>query len=330
MKKILIVKVGAFGDVVMSLFMLEALKQCYPEATIDWICGKKVAPFLSSLDKIDRLITVDEEALLRGKKLQQMCQVLRSISHLGIQRYDLAIVAHRDSRYRLLLGGARCREVRWMGDETRYAFSKGLYHGLAYQRVVESSYRKLIFPHFEVSKWPLERDREAPIVLAPGGNPKVEPGKQFRMWPLISYRCLAEKLIEAGWTVAIVGSKTDGWMSPSFSTLNVIDLIGKTTELELLSLFQSAGCVVTHDSGPMHLAAIAKVPLVALFGPTTPSEKLPPQAPWIHCLWGGNTLSCRPCYDGKNYAVCSLPRCMHSISVDQVFETILNHHSLVS
>ncbi|MGH7838029.1 MAG: glycosyltransferase family 9 protein, partial [Candidatus Binataceae bacterium] len=98
---------------------------------------------------------------------------------------------------------------------------------------------------------------------------------------------------------------------------NVLDLVGQTSLLDLLAIYGVSDGVITHDSGPLHLAILARAPTVALFGPTLPNHFVPKGMP-VTVLWGGDDLACRPCFDGKAYAPCRDNRCIKQISVAQV------------
>lgn len=65
MKKILVVKIGAIGDVVMALPMLQYLKNQKKTTHITWICGNSSAPLLHKLSLIDDIIVVDEHKIFR-------------------------------------------------------------------------------------------------------------------------------------------------------------------------------------------------------------------------------------------------------------------------
>ena len=115
---------------------------------------------------------------------------------------------------------------------------------------------------------------------------------------------------------------SDKWVSAAFRKLSVVDLVGKTTVTDLVSVYNCCDAVVTHDSGPMHLAALAGAPLVALFGPTDPSWFAPRQKK-VKVLWGGSDLACRPCYDGRGYTQCMDNRCIQEISVEMVIDELM-------
>jgi heptosyltransferase-2 len=159
------------------------------------------------------------------------------------------------------------------------------------------------------------------VALAPGGAKNILRDDALRRWPIGHYVRLAELLLKEGKEVLLTGGPSDDWVRESFKDLKARDLVGRTDLTDLVALYGQCQVVVTHDSGPMHLAALAGTPVVGLFGPTRPDEKVPPDGP-IHVLWGGEHLTCRPCYDGKNYADCLNNECMKSIGPERVLQEV--------
>ena len=104
--------------------------------------------------------------------------------------------------------------------------------------------------------------------------------------------------------------------------LPVTDLIGTLTLPQTLALLDSGTLLVTHDTGPLHLAGITSAAIVALFGPTDPRGRLP-QRPGTIALWGGESLPCRPCYDGHTFAACPRNDCIRQLTPDLVLIEIL-------
>lgn len=102
----------------------------------------------------------------------------------------------------------------------------------------------------------------------------------------------------------------------------VFNLAGKSTLLELLILLENSDLVVSVDSGIMHLAAWAGVPLVGLFGPETPSLYAPRSKNAI-VLWAN--LPCSPCLSVAvdKITLCEDNQCMKKITVGQVYSACL-------
>ena len=160
------------------------------------------------------------------------------------------------------------------------------------------------------------------VALAPGGARNILRDDALRRWPVENYALLAGKFLKEGYQVLLTGSHQDDWVRVPFEKLAVTDLVGQTSLTDLMALFGRCRLVVTHDSGPLHLAVASGTPTIALFGPTNPGEKIPSSGK-TKVLWGGEHLACRPCYDGRNYWDCHDNQCLKSLGVDRVFREAL-------
>jgi heptosyltransferase II len=90
---------------------------------------------------------------------------------------------------------------------------------------------------------------------------------------------------------------------------------------QVISACSASDAVITHDTGPMHLAGLSDACLVGLFGPTDPAMFLP-RRPSSVGLWGGQGFACRPCYDGTNFAPCQFNGCMHQVTPQMVLREL--------
>jgi heptosyltransferase II len=329
MTRVLIVKIGAIGDVVMALAAVEALRARGP-CRITWVAGRGVAPLLRQVPGIDEIVSVDDRELLMGGIAAKAGVILSVWRRLLLRRFDLILVAHPDPRYRLISLVARGGTWRSFSLDRPLFPVPGRHHVDEYVRLAtgdEGASQPL--SRLPTISPPLRDDLAAvlgpPLVvaLAPGGAKNLLSDDAQRRWPLPGYRRVAERLLEGGITVAVTGGESDSWVRDAFDGLPVIDLIGRTGLLDLVAVFVACDAVVTHDSGPLHLAGLAGTPAVALFGPTNPAEKVPRHEKTV-ILWGGEDLPCRPCYDGKFYTPCSTPRCMKEISPEQVYAAVLS------
>ena len=96
----------------------------------------------------------------------------------------------------------------------------------------------------------------------------------------------------------------------------VINLAKKTTLRELMALIASCSVILSNDSGPMHIAAALKTPLVALFGSTNEVKT----GPYKHGKIIHKHVKCSPCYK----KICPIDfRCMTQIEVDEVYKAVL-------
>ncbi|HEV3240816.1 MAG TPA: lipopolysaccharide heptosyltransferase II [Casimicrobiaceae bacterium] len=153
-------------------------------------------------------------------------------------------------------------------------------------------------------------------ILCPGAE--YGPAKR---WPTEHFVALAQRLLDDGYAVWLLGSPNDQVAATPIATAlpGVRDLTGRTdlgTAIDLLSL---AAVVVSNDSGLMHAAAAVGRPLVALFGSSSPVYT-PPLAPSAYIA--KIDIACSPCFQRE----CPLGhfKCMRELSVDVVYDLARN------
>lgn len=331
----LIVKLAAIGDVAMALPMVTALRAQCPGCRIAWLCGASARPLLACVGAIDELIVADDRALLSGSRRKQIAATLAIWRRLAGRRFDLVLTAHADPRYRRLTLPVRAKVRRSLAvGAGKRGIVPGRYHGDEYVRLVtghdDYHAQTLPTPALEAALSPqlrlllAARNRAGrPLVaLAPGGARNAARDNPLRRWPLARYAALASLLDRHGFAVALVGADSDAWTRAAFAGLPTIDLIAGTSLPELIALFRTCAAVVTHDSGPLHLARLAGAPRVALFGPTDPAAFMGDRQRAL-VLWPGKDLPCAPCYDGRDFAACADNVCMQRITPQAVLDAVL-------
>lgn len=319
----LIVKLGAIGDVVMALPAVKLFKE-RTGAEIHWMCGRTVAPLLRQFPFIDRLVEVNEKALLGRSPLASVGEIIRVWTKLAGRRYDTCAVLYYDWRYRLLVVPVQKKRLVTLSrvDRARRLLP-GRYHGDEYARILlgEDGLRPdrlgPVRPSARQPAAPLPRGIPKRIALVPGGTRNALRDSPQRRWPISYYIELSTALVARGYEVVLAGGPDDTWASQAFAGLPVKDFIGRLSLAESIALFDSCDLVISHDTGPYHLATLSSAAILALFGPVNPAERVPDR-PALRVLWGGESLACRPCYDDREFALCSDNRCMKEISPGMV------------
>ena len=333
---ILIVKIGAIGDVVMALSAVDEINSRWPEASITWVCGKSVESLLKCVPSIKTILTVNETNLFGGIK-EAFLSLLKIRRVLAGKSFDYVLIGHSDKRYHYFCFflGVRTKKMVGFGkwSRGRIAPVPGRYHGDEYRRMITqiddwqmkgATFPKVLIPPLsEKLKLMLSSSQGKMVALAPGGARNFLADDHVRRWPIENYVSLARGLKDRNLRVLLIGDKSDCWIRPFFSEIEVVDLVGSTSLTELLSTLTRMSAVITHDSGILHLALLLNKPIVALFGPTDPSGRIPRnfQSP-IKVLWPGKSLPCCPCYDGKFFSNCGKNLCLEMISVADVLENI--------
>lgn len=159
-------------------------------------------------------------------------------------------------------------------------------------------------------------------------NPNASELMPLRKWPLTHYAGLAERLLEdpdiALLITGVAAERADArFIQAQAGAERVIDLTGFTRLAELPLLYTLCDMLVTNDSGPAHFAAPTGIHTLVLFGPETPAlyGALNPNASFVF-----KGLACSPCVSAANHrkSPCTDNQCMKQISVDEVYEKVLN------
>jgi heptosyltransferase II len=306
-----------------------------PDAHVTWMCGSGIAE-LVTLFGPDEMLVVDDR-ILRGSALLRARGIAKTWASLARRRrFDRILLAHFDSRYRLLVPLRQQRAIRALRPARKGSTNPipGRYLGDEFARLLDVD----AAPTGPVQRrYPLMdvRPRLEPgatgsaavgpmspsVLLVPGGARNLLHEQALRRWPADRYASLARELRARGYRVGLIGNSQDAWVRPLFEGIDLDDFIGRLPLVETLRLMRDSAVVVSHDTGPLHLARLVRAPVVALFGPTVPRQVVGELDDGI-ALWGGAHLPCRPCYDGLDYARCSSNLCMQDIGVDQVVAAV--------
>jgi heptosyltransferase-1 len=290
--KILIVRVGAMGDVLHALPAVAALRRARPEWQIDWVVDPRWAPLL--VDGEGHGPAVHRVHFAETKlwsKSPASPATMRSVLHLRRalrrERYDLAVD---------MQGTLRSGVIGWMARAKRFAGYSDPRESLAarlYKTSIVRSGRHVIeqgaallgeacgialepvpveLPHEEwADHWAdeLVGDRRV-CLLAIGG------GWNSKRWAMKKYGALARELAAMGLEVVVNAPRKDDALANE-----VVSASGGAAKVVvcnvtgLVALMRRMTLLVGGDSGPTHLAAALGIPLVTLFGPTNPARNGP-------------------------------------------------------
>jgi len=330
--RILVVAPNWIGDALMSQPLLARLRARHPDARIDVLAPEWVAPVYRRMAEVDEVI---------GVRFHHGALQLRSRWRLGRalkpRAYQRAIVLPNSWKSALVPFFAGIPLRSGYVGESRYGLLNQLY-----RRGGDDTRREPMTMHYARLSEPPGTEPSAPLTeprlrvddaaaratavrfgFAPQGNTVLCPGAEYgpaKRWPAGYFGALAATLASRGERVWLLGSAGDAGTCDEVvraagepASGAVASLAGRTTLDEAIDLVASADCVVTNDSGLMHVAAALGRPLVALFGSSSP-EHTPPLSARARVVWLG--LDCSPCFARD----CPLGhfRCMREIAPERV------------
>ncbi len=276
MRRVLVIKLSALGDMVLAVAAFARIRQAHPEAHITLLTTPLFADFAAACPFIDAVRTDGRPAgVFAG---------LRLIGDLRSARYDRVYDLQTNDRTNLIFQAMRPWPPAWSGTAWGCAFShddpeRMKMHTL--ERQAAQLAAAGIWPDAPTTpgsapapdiSWLIgpAPPREDLALLVPGGSAQ-RPAKR---WPALNYGIIAKALIPEGYQVAIVGGDGERALAESIRALAPAaqDLTGQTNLADIAQLGARASLAIGNDTGPMHLIAAAGAPSIVLFsGVSDPS-----------------------------------------------------------
>ena len=326
---ILIVRLGALGDVIHAIPAAAALRAALPDARIDWLVEARHRPMVDLVTCIDRVVTLD------GRTVGAWTDAVRRMRQV---RYDIAfdfqglmksaVLARASGAARVAgfsIWHLREKSARPFYSETD---RRSLGGGGEPDHVIFKNLRLLNVLGIETAKvtFPLERvpstAADAALnVLGPGPFALINPGAAWpnKRWPparfgevaafLRDVRGLSSLVLWGPGEQALAQSVVDGSSGAA--------RLAPATEIpDLVELSRAASLIVSGDTGPLHIAAAVGTPAVAIFGPTDPQRN----GPWSeHDVVLARYETCGCHYDRRCH---QRTWCLERVSVAEVTAAI--------
>lgn len=300
-ERILIVLLGAIGDVVRALPLALRLRAAYPRAHIAWAIEPASADLLRRHPAIDRIILFE-----RGRGLGAFVEFLRAVRRgnfdlvLDLQRHAKSAIVSRATGARVRVGFSyhNSREFNWLFNTHAIAATDHFASKLEqYQLFGDFLELPRVPIEFGIRLSDSEQSRVRGLlteVREPFAGIFVGSTWPSRMWPASRWVAVAGGLRERGLGVVLIGGQGESKLAAEIAQqVEVLNLTGKTSLREAFGVFARARVAIGPDCGPMHLAAAAKARVVSLWGPTSPARS----APWdSEDLVVVGRVACAPCY----------------------------------
>ena len=307
-QNLLLVRLSAMGDIIHTLPAAAALRQAFPHATLGWLVEERWAELLCTLryprsgqrspqrPLVDRVHAVNTAEWRRAPfSVRTWHQMAVGLSQLRGVRYDAAIdfqgavrsaLLARWSGAPIVYGSTQPRENAASMFYTRQILlpTNGIHvveQALALARTViarAAISTRMTEPQVE---FPVDPDAENKIAsLTTDGKDFaiLNPGAGWgaKRWPAERYGQVAQELAQDGLPSLVNYGPGEEELAQAVETAS--DGAARKISCsvsELIALTRRARLLIGGDTGPLHLAAALKIPVVAIFGPTNPARNGP-------------------------------------------------------
>lgn len=338
-KNILIVRTDRIGDVVLSLPLIDIIKQSYPKCEISFLVRNYTA------DLVENYIGVDEVLILKEKSGK--AELISNLRLLRNKKYENAIIVYPTFIISLIvfLSGIKNRigsGYRWYS----FFFNKKVYehrktaekHELEYnismlkQIGIEFNYKDLK-PNYNFNLPDTLRNRTDDLYKELGFSTNkltiiVHPGSGGSAvdLPLLKMRELVKKISNLDCNILITGSKSESDLCEEFQINdNIKSVAGRLNLSELITLISFSNIFIGNSTGPLHIASALGKYVIGFY------PKILACSPNRWGPYTENKLVFVPEIDCVNCTreQCTKLNCMDSINIDSVFANIQKIYKLL-
>lgn len=282
-ERILVLKLGALGNMVLSLGAFAAIRAHHATAEITLLTTAPYRDWMASAPHFDRIWT---DSRPDWWNISAWLALRRRLAAAQFTRvYDLQTSSRSSAYFRLFPRSAR---PEWSGiasgcshpdrDPNRdHIHDADRQAGQLRQAgIPHIPPADLSWSHAEISRFSLPPRY---ILLVPGSSPH-RPQKR---WPAAHYRAIAERLSSHGLTPVVLGSAAETTLAQEIGPI-ARDLTGRTGFDDLAALARGATLAIGNDTGPMHLIAAAGCPSLVLFSCDSDPALCAPRGPSVRVL----------------------------------------------
>lgn len=329
MKRILVIRCGALGDLVYATSVIDAMKyQFGTDTIIDFVSTPGGAALFKKDNRVNRVF------LLKHKKIPIFLssQKKEIIKESKKNPYDILINFEFGKQFKSLIlavnakkkVGALVQDLD-IPKDVKHSVDviKFMYKDIVDIDVFNKSFPRLIGSTNEEIKNKFNLP-EKYLIISPSNSHQKRNILNYRAWENDSWKSLIKSL-EDKIQIVIVGNKGEDEFFDKLKPYSskVIDLVGLTPLVDLITIIKNAQGLVATDTGTAHIASSLNTDVFALIGPTPADVTGPYKTPnnKVHII--SSNLACQPCYKTPVMKDCSDNICMKQITSKQVEEIIV-------
>ncbi|MEY2414442.1 MAG: heptosyltransferase, partial [Acidobacteriaceae bacterium] len=299
-QRLLVVRLGAMGDIIHTLPAVAALRAAFPQTTFGWLVEERWAELLvatfqqegfSPRPLVDKIHAVNTKQWRKAMLASQTWnEIVGSVRNFRAPHYEVTVDFQGAIRSSFL--------SRWSGAPRIYGFAhpRESPARILYTDVVEASGTHIIEQNISLAQAVARQALTIPEVEFPtnfhaeqqidlllrkkniGRFILLTPGAGWgaKQWPPERYAEVATALAKDGFVSVINFGPSEESLARAVESASRGDATAVTTSIpELIALTRRASLFIGGDTGPLHLAAALHISVVAIFGPTNPARNGP-------------------------------------------------------
>lgn len=336
-ERILIILAAGIGDLVLSSCSIRAIRNGFPSGEIHLLTTTDARPIAVHYPYVDRVWALPLREL--RKNIRYLMDIARVLFELRACRFDRVInlyqVASRRGAVRmglllLLLGGSEnfghgaygleyflTESVQRDSFKNRHFADAMLTIAQLAGGIPDGRGIEVFWDRSSEERWKNFFAEKKPDTILVGLNPGAD--RKHRRWKPDHFAAVADRLkLHVDATILLFGGPGEERIALQIQDAmerEAVNLAGQLSLNDLVYFISRLDLLLTNDSGPMHIAAAVRTPLVALFGPEDPVLMGPCTEENLYKIVTGN-IFCRPCRKD----VCEQPDCMDTISPEEVLD----------
>jgi ADP-heptose:LPS heptosyltransferase len=316
-ERILIIKLGAAGDVIRTTPLLHKLKRDYPAAEITWLTN---FPDLMSSEWVDNVLNFSLASLtwLKTQEFDWLINLDKDMEAIALAE---SIEAKRKTGF-LMDGRGKCRPINSESETNKWL--TGLWDD--WNKSNKLSYLQEIFRicgyEFEGEEYILDFDKNDGLKKSIKVGLNTGCGERWptRLWPDQNWLKLAKRLVGKGYNVFLLGGPQEDAKNQRLSQDSGAEYLGVKSLKEFCNLINDCDIIVTQVTMAMHIAIAAKKYLVLMNNIFNREE--------FHLYERGvivePEIECLGCFKQRYDDRCLIESCMSLISVESVEKAVQN------
>lgn len=305
MERILVIQTAFIGDAILTLPMIEKLKEKFYSAEIDVLCIPSTQEIFDASPFVSKVLVMDKK-----KAHKSILKLYKFTLEIKNRDYTKIYSPHRSFRTSVIVMQSGVRDTYGFSNSSLFHVYKNV---IEYKTNIHEVQRNLdligyeysaeswrIFPQIKINE--VSRSKVAQFISPINIKDKliaVAPGSIWvtKKYPEQNFKEIIKHFIDRSYKILIIGSESDkelceklsvGYETKVFSTAGLFSII------ESIELLKSVKLLLTNDSAPTHFGMCANIPVLTVFCSTIPEFGFYPYNKKSSYI-SFNDLSCKPC-----------------------------------